>query len=159
MGLRPIAPALETALRSLGSSASVDEVLECWLTADFVVNEAVMSSVRHWAANGVIVVLATNQEHRRLAFLRARIGDLLPLGAVLGSAELGTVKSDARFWAAAAEHLGLEPDDPMPVLLDDDPANVAVARACGWSGVHFTGRDGWIDEVQRALGERGRLPA
>ena len=24
--------------------------------------------------------------------------------------------------------------------------------------MHFTGRDGWIDEVQRALGERGRLP-
>jgi len=107
----------------------------------------------------VIVVLATNQEHRRLAFLRARLGDLLPLGAILGSAELGLVKSDPRFWAAAAMRLGLEPGGAMPVLLDDDPTNVDVARSCGWGGVHFTGRDGWIDEVQRALEDRGRLPA
>ena len=159
VGRQPIEPALEAALRSLGSSTSVDEVLECWFEADFVVDEPVVAAVRAWADQGVTVVLATNQEHRRLAFLRERLGALLPLHAVLGSAELGAVKGDARFWHAAALRLGLDQNTPAPVLLDDDPTNVEVARSCGWGGVLFTRRDGWVGSVQQALGERGRLPA
>ena len=147
--------ALEAALRSLGSSTSADEVLECWFEADFVVDEPVVAAVRAWADQGVTVVLATNQEHRRLAFLRERLGALLPLHAVLGSAELGAVKGDARFWHAAALRLGLDQNTPPPVLLDDDPTNVKVARSCGWGGVLFTSRDGWVGSVQQALGERG----
>ena len=82
-------------------------------------------ALRAWAEEGVPVVLATNQEHRRLAFLRERLGALLPITAVLASAELGVLKSDDRFWSLAAERVG------VGVLLDDDLGNIEAARRCG----------------------------
>ena len=158
-GHTAIEPPLSRALGELGTSASVDEVLACWFEADFVVDEPVVAAVRAWADQGVTVVLATNQEPRRLAFLRERLGAVLPLTAVLGSAELGVVKGDDRFWSAAAAQLALPADAPRPVLLDDDLGNVTVARRCGWGGVHFAGEGSWVDDVERALRERGRLRA
>jgi FMN phosphatase YigB (HAD superfamily) len=76
---------------------------------------------------------------------------LLPVTAVLASAELGVLKDDDRFWSLAAERVG------VGTLLDDDLGNVTVARRCGWGAVHFTGRDGWVDEVARALGRSDRI--
>ena len=159
VGRTPIEPVLAEALKSLGASASVDDVLACWFDADFVVNEPVVAAVRDLASTGVTIVLATNQECRRLAFLRERLRRLLPVAAVLGSAELGAVKADERFWRAATARLGLAPGAPPPVLLDDDATNVEVALRCGWGAVHFTGEGGWMDDVRRALAPRGRLPA
>jgi putative hydrolase of the HAD superfamily len=153
VGRRPIEPALASALQSLGSRVTVDEVLECWFQADFVVNEPVLSALRGVAENGAKLVLATNQEHRRLAFLREHLEPLLPIAATFASAELGVVKADERFWTLATHAVG------AGTLLDDDLGNVEVARRGGWGGVHFTGRDGWVDDVLQALGERGRLPA
>lgn len=156
-GRRAIEPALERALDQIGATASVEEVLACWFEADFVLQEDVLDAVRAWADAGVILVVATNQEHRRLVSLRERLGALLPLTAVIGSAELGVVKADDRFWTLAAERLGIVSTAGLPVLLDDGADNVAAARRSGWGGVHFTDRDGWISEVQQTLDERGRI--
>ncbi len=76
---------------------------------------------------------------------------------MIGSADLGVVKADDRFWTLAAERLGIVSAAGLPVLLDDDADNVAAARRCGWGGVRFTGRDGWIFAVQQTLDDQGRI--
>ncbi len=73
VGRRAIEPTLAASLAELGARASVEEVLACWFEADFVPVPDVVASVRSWTDAGVTVVLATNQEHRRIAYLRKRL--------------------------------------------------------------------------------------
>ncbi len=151
VGARPIEPALEAALRELAWDLSVEEVLECWFEADLHVNEEVVAAAARWAGRGAAVVLATEQEHRRAAFLQERLGARLPIRAVLYSADLGAVKRDARFFAAASERLGVGDRPERVVLVDDRAPNVEAARRHGWSAVHYTGDPGWVREVEEAL--------
>lgn len=52
------------------------------------------------------------------------------------SGELGIVKPDRRIFEHAIERCRLEP--ARSVLIDDMPANVEAARACGFHAVRFT---------------------
>ena len=116
----------------------------------------VVASVRSWTDAGVTVVLATNQEHRRVEYLRERLRAVLPVTDILYSADIGVEKHDERFFALASARLGLVEGAPAPVLLDDDLRNVETARRCGWSAVHFTGEAGWQVDVVRALRVAGQ---
>lgn len=156
VGQCAIEPALAASLAQLGAPASVEEVLACWFEADFVLSPAVVASVRSWADAGVTVVLATNQEHRRVRYLRARLQALVPVSDILYSADLGVEKHDERFFHLASARLGRVDGDPAPVLLDDDLRNVETAQRCGWSAVHFTGQAGWEADVARALRVAGQ---
>jgi putative hydrolase of the HAD superfamily len=156
VGRSTIEPTLAASLAAIGADASVEDVLECWFEADFVVVPEVVAAVNAWASDGATIVLATNQEHRRVDYLRERLGALLPVSDMLYSADLGVEKHDPRFWAAAAARLGRAGTDAVPVLLDDDLRNVACARRCGWSAVHFAGESGWQADVARALRLKGQ---
>jgi putative hydrolase of the HAD superfamily len=151
VGRRAIEPTLAVSLRRMGVTQSAEDVLACWFEADFVPVLEVVTAARSWAAEGVTVVLATNQEHRRVAYLRDQLDALLPVSDVLYSADLGFEKHDDRFWVLAGARLGVSDADPPPLLVDDDLRNVETAQQCGWSGVHFTGQPGWKADVARAL--------
>lgn len=151
VGTRPIEPALEQALHELQWAVTVEELLACWFEADCVVDHDVAHATRQWSEQGAEIVLATNQEHRRVAFLRDRLQALVPFDSVLYSADLGAQKRHAPFFKAASARLGLDDRARRVVLVDDDRANVEAARAHGWAGVHFTKRDGWRDEIDDAL--------
>jgi len=156
VGRRAIEPTLAASLAHLGADTSVEEVLACWFEADFVPVPDVVASVGAWADAGVTVVLVTNQEHRRVEYLREPLGALLPVTDILYSADLGVEKHDERFFALASARLGLVEGAPAPLLLDDDLRNVETAQRCGWSAVHFTGQAGWQVDVARALRVAGQ---
>ena len=99
VGSRPIEPALEAALRDLGWDLGVEEVLACWFEADCVVDHDVVDAAREWAERGATIVLATNQEHRRVEFLRARLRPLIAFDTILYSGELGAQKRHPKFFA------------------------------------------------------------
>lgn len=52
------------------------------------------------------------------------------------SGEVGLIKPDRRIFELAIERCRLDP--ARSVFIDDMPANVEAARACGFHGVHFT---------------------
>ncbi|GGB57418.1 hydrolase [Roseibium aquae] len=52
------------------------------------------------------------------------------------SAQVGLLKPDARIYQLLIERNGLTPE--CCVFIDDSPANVEGARACGMSAIHFT---------------------
>ena len=146
-GRKPIEPALHEALERIGSDVSVEQVLDCWFEADFVPIEPAFEFARSIAATGVEVVLATNQEHRRATYLRARIGARLELGDVLSSAALGVEKSDPAFFDLASARLGVS-DRSDVVFVDDTLGNVEVARSCGWHAIHAVDDHSWIRAVR-----------
>lgn len=152
-GRRDIEPALAEALDEIGSTVPVDDVLACWFDADFAPVDDAVDLARRAADAGCRVVLATNQEHRRAAYLGERLGGLIPLEAVIYSADLGVQKHDPRFFELATQHLGVDPVDRSSIVfVDDVEHNVEQARAAGWSAFGATAGVDWISPVAQALG-------
>ena len=151
-GRRAIEDALAEALETVGTDISVDDVLECWFEADFAVVDRAVALARHANDVGVRVVLATNQEHRRAAYLRRRLGAEFELSDVVYSADLGCQKHDPIFFELASERLGVTRDRRSSVLFVDDVAhNVEVARSAGWQAIHATPGGKWVGDAEAVL--------
>ena len=152
-GRRPIEPALADGLLALGSTASVEQALECWFEADFCLIEPALAFARRVAASGTRVVLVTNQEHRRATFLATRLGAELPLDAVVYSAAVGAQKHEPIFYDVASERLGIVRDRRSEVVFVDDMAdNVTQARGSGWTAIQADPDGAWFRVAERALG-------
>ena len=152
-GRRPIEKALAEALQTIGSPVDVEDVLGCWFDADYGIVDDAVALARRANENGLRVVLATNQEHRRAAHLRANLGALFDLDDVIYSADLGCQKHDPAFFELASERLRVAPDRRSTVLfVDDVENNVDVARAAGWQAVHAASDGRWIEEVSAMIG-------
>jgi putative hydrolase of the HAD superfamily len=154
IGRAPIEPALQTALESLGCPMTAGQFLDQWCAADFVPDMEVVQAAREWANRGARLVLVTNQEHRRAAFLQERLVALLPVEGMAYSAAIGFVKEDSRFFPRATDILALPLDPSAVVLVDDTLTNVEAARHYGWGAIHFEKKTEWKREVAAAL-ERG----
>jgi putative hydrolase of the HAD superfamily len=152
-GRSSIEDELGAALELLGIEVDVEAVLSCWFDADYAPIEATFELAKRAASAGCRVVLATNQEHRRAAYLSDRIGASIPLADVVYSADLGCQKHDPQFFELASERLGLTRDERATVVfVDDVPNNVEVARAAGWRAVHAPPGERWQPEVETLLG-------
>jgi HAD superfamily hydrolase (TIGR01509 family) len=149
-GRRPVEAALAETLTALGWDMGVEAALQCWFEEDFVVDPAVVAAATQWSDHGVPLALVSNQEPRRARDLEQRLAPLLPPFATAFSGDLGAVKGDRDFYSRAERHIGLEPGAPV-VFLDDTPANVEVASAHGWTGVHFTKDGEWHQRISAAL--------
>ncbi len=151
-GRRPIESALADSLDTMGSDVGVEEVLACWFDADYVVFDDAVAFARQTQERGVRVVLATNQEHRRAAYLRRRLGAAVELSDVIYSADLGCVKHEPVFFELASQRLGLGPERRSSVVfVDDVERNVEVARGAGWRAVHAAPGATWISEADELL--------
>jgi putative hydrolase of the HAD superfamily len=151
-GRAAIRPLLRDALVEMGSTVSADVVLTHWLASDFVVDDPAVEAAGCWARTGVPIVLATNQEHERAAYLAARLGRLLPLSGVAYSAALGVTKDDPAFYPLAHRHLGLAAAATV-VFVDDSVENVQAAEAAGWRSVWCAGDGAWCAEVDAILAD------
>lgn len=151
-GRRSVESGLGEALEQLGVNVDVESVLACWFDADYAPIEETFDLAVRAAEAGCRVVLATNQEHRRAGYLRRRIGSVVPLDAVLYSADIGYQKHDPEFFDLASERLGLSAEQRSSVVFVDDAIdNVEVARASGWRAVHAAPDRPWRHEVDELL--------
>jgi putative hydrolase of the HAD superfamily len=151
VGRQPIEPALGEALASLGWPCGIEDFLAAWFEADFVLNDDVIDAALSWTAQGARLVIVTNQEHRRAAFLLERLSALLPVDALAYSAAIGCEKRAPEFLAAADVMFGTSDAPSSVVLVDDTLSNVEAALAHGWQSIHFTAQPGWRQEVAAAL--------
>ena len=151
-GRRAIEPALAEALVAIGSPVAVEDVLSCWFETDFVPIDLAIEFATRVVATGVPVALATNQEHRRVEFLRVHLAPLIGSDSLLYSAEIGVQKHDPTFFDRVSQRLGVSADRRAEVLfIDDTMRNVAQARHCGWTALHADTELAWIGLAQRAL--------
>ncbi len=150
-GRMALEPALAQSLSIIGTSASVDQVIECWFEADFVVIDAAVDLAHRAAATGVHVVLATNQEHRRARFLCGRLGQLFLIRDVVYSADLGVQKHECVFFDLASERLNVNHMRSDVVFVDDLELNVQAATDAGWTAILATPEKNWIRQVGQLL--------
>lgn len=71
---------------------------------------------------------------------------------IVYSHEVGARKPNAAFFERCRQHLGVPPSDC--VFIDDLPANVAGAQACGWQGIVYTSYPDLVAQL-RSLGIHG----
>jgi len=147
-----IEAAMGSALMSIGSDVEVEDVLDCWFESDFAVRPSAVDLANRAAESGCRVVLATNQEHRRAAYLRTHLGAMFPIDDVIYSADLGHQKHESDFFELATRRLGGDPSDV--VFVDDVLHNVDQASAAGWRAVHAPPGEKWEPTVADLLGLR-----
>jgi putative hydrolase of the HAD superfamily len=151
-GRRSVEDGLAEALAQIGTTADVESVLACWFDADYVPIADTFELARRAAHAGCRVVLATNQEHRRAAYLHRRIGAAFPLDGVVYSADVGHQKHDPRFFEVASDLLRLNFSERSNIVfVDDVMQNVEVARSFGWRAVHAAPGQPWHDDVAELL--------
>ncbi|MGB0114509.1 MAG: HAD family hydrolase [Ilumatobacteraceae bacterium] len=151
-GRQLLEPALGAALDSIGTTITVDEVISCWFDADYVPFDDAIDLAQRAVTAGCRVVLATNQEHRRAAYLARRLGDVVRLDAVYYSADLGVQKHDPEFFEIVSGRLEVARDQrDTVVFVDDVEHNVVEARRAGWQAIHAPPGADWISEAERLL--------
>ncbi len=154
VGREPVETALAGALTELGWDIDVEGLLQIWFEADFEIDDDVVRAADEWAASGARVVLVTNQEARRAAFLEQRLREVLPIDGMASSGALGAVKSDPAFYPAAERWLDVGARSNDVVFVDDSSVNIEAAEAHGWHGVHFSRRSDWRAQIGTALAAR-----
>lgn len=152
IGRRSVEDGLAEAHAQIGTTADVESVLACWFDADDVPIAATVELAQRASRSGCRVVLATNQEHRRAAYLHRRIGASLPIHRVIYSADVGHQKHDPTFFEIASDLVGIDPSDRSNIVFVADAAeNVDVARSSGWRAVHAARGHPWHHDVAALL--------
>ncbi|HVB50368.1 MAG TPA: hypothetical protein VND89_01310 [Acidimicrobiales bacterium] len=150
VGRQPIEVGLAEVFSSLGWNIDVEDALACWFDGDFFVDNDVVSAAKEWSSRGARVVLATDQERRRVSYLERHLSPLLPFCGIAYSGQLGHQKVEAAFYPAAENFLGVSQREVV-VFVDDRVVNVTVAQQHGWLGWHFEKGDDWRRGIESLL--------
>jgi putative hydrolase of the HAD superfamily len=108
-----------------------------WFAADGRLDEDLLADLAELRAEGLVLHLATVQEHHRARYLWETLELRQGFDAMHYAADLGCAKPDPAFYAAIEARTGYAAHELA--LLDDRPANVAAAQARGWGGVLWDG--------------------
>jgi putative hydrolase of the HAD superfamily len=134
-------PLLAARLAEYGVPTSVEEVYrDVWQRIE--PDRDSLAVVRALRASGYGVHLGTNQERHRAAHMRVALGYDALFDVSCYSCELGLIKPDPAFFAAAAGRLAAEPASIL--FIDDSVGNVEGARAAGLAAAQWElqqGRD------------------
>ncbi len=127
-----------------------EETLDALAEADFEAwarpNPETLAWARALKAEGFRIGILTNMPTDFLPWFDRCAADFRALAdaEVVSGAE-GIVKPDAAIYALMARRIGLPPEALL--FLDDTPANVEAAQACGWHAHRFVS----VADAQEAL--------
>lgn len=128
---------LAPALADVAPSVTCDELIDYWFGNDMHVDERLLGELVALRAEDLEIHLATVQEHERARHLWERVGLRNDLDGMHYAAALGFSKPAAGFYRSVEARTGLSPNAIF--FIDDKPANVEGARACGWTAALWTG--------------------
>jgi len=101
----------------------------------FAANAPVLEIVRRLKAAGYLLVLLSNTDVVRYAFIQRRFPETQTFDAYVLSYEVGLMKPDPAIYLEAGRRAGAKPADC--VFIDDLAENVEAARAAGMHALHY----------------------
>jgi putative hydrolase of the HAD superfamily len=144
-GQEPIEPRLAEVLGRIAPHLTAEKLLDYWFENDSRLDRQLLADLARLKDEGTLLYLATNQEHRRAAYLR----DVLELGALFDgmfySAALGARKPESDFFRFATDGVGAAPHEIG--FIDDLEENIAAAKEFGWKALHWTPASGLADAI------------
>jgi putative hydrolase of the HAD superfamily len=135
-GREPIEPRLSAVLQEIAPHLEAETLLQYWFENDSRLDRKLIEDLAQFRAAGVALYLATNQEHRRAAYLMDQLGLARHFDGIFYSAKFGHRKPAQDFFRLATAETDVQPQDI--VFLDDTLENVEGARLFGWHAVHWT---------------------
>lgn len=148
IGRRDLKDALERALPQVAPNVPVQTFLDYWFAMDARINESLLAELRELRAKGLVLHLATNQEHHRARYLMNDLGIAAHVDGIFYSAALGCRKPDREFFEQVTAALGFTPAEIA--FIDDAEQNVDAARRHGWRAMHWTGYRSLSEEMALA---------
>lgn len=135
-GRLPLKPVLGKVLAEIAPHLAPQTLIDYWFENDSRLDRPLLDAIAAQRHAGLRVLLATNQEHLRAAYLMEEMGLARHVDGIVHSAALGHRKPSHAFYALATERAKAKPSEI--VLVDDTAGNVAAAREFGWHAVHWT---------------------
>lgn len=130
VGKADLAEALLPFLDGWGWREGPEAFIDLWLRADDNMDQELLALIGELRRGGLVCGLATSQERRRAAYMRAVMGFEAHFDRLFFSCEIGWQKPEAEFYAEVERQLGLRGEEIL--FWDDLEENVAAARAAGW---------------------------
>ena len=127
---------------------TVEDFLAFWFANDSNLDHDLIEEFGRLGSQSRLV-LATNQDRHRAAYLWDELGLSRRFERMFASSAMGVRKPQTQFWQAIADELG-EAAAPNVLLIDDSEKNVEAARQFGWQAIHYTHRS----DLDDLIGER-----
>ncbi len=141
---------IRAAAVEVGLGDRVEDVLSVWWTFDLVA--PALEVVARARDAGIGCYLATNQDSYRATCMRQKARYDERLDGEYYSCNIGHAKPSAEFFEHVLGDVRLSPGQVL--FIDDQPANVAGARAVGLRAEQWTNSDG-IPALARILASHG----
>ena len=138
---------LANTLPQIAPQLSAEQVLAYWFRQDSLLDHELLDNLAALRHGGLLVYLATNQEHERARYLMETLGLAAHVDGCHYSAAVGHCKPTPEFFDAVARKVGLPAGELL--LVDDSEENVRAAIAAGWQAAHWTGRQRMSDLIVR----------
>lgn len=135
VGRDAIEPKLAAVLARIAPHLDTETLLAYWFENDSRLDRDLLDALASLRGRGTRLYLATNQEHRRAAWLMQDHGLADRFDGIFYSAQLGCRKPATDFYRLASQATGLAPEDVH--YIDDAIENVESARTFGWKAVHW----------------------
>ena len=148
-GKRGLAETLAGCLPRIGAKVTAEDFIAYWFARDVRLDTGVLEDIAQLRAKGLRVVLCTNQDHLRAAYLMHHLGLRDHVDGIIYSAAIGARKPDPAFFNAARAQTGQPPEALL--LIDDTRANITAARKAGWRACLWQGDKRLRDCCAQAL--------
>lgn len=134
-GKEPIEARLTAVLAEIAPHLETETLLHYWFENDSRLDLSLLQDLGELRESGVTLYLATNQEHRRAAWLMQEHGLARHFDGIFYSAKLGHKKPDQDFFRLVTEAICASPAEIA--FIDDVIENIEGARQFGWKAVHW----------------------
>lgn len=128
-------PRLASVLTKIAPGLSAATLIDYWFKNDSGLDRTLLADLAALRAKGIPMFLATNQEHRRAAYLMEDLGLSSYFDGIFYSAMFGYQKPAPEFFRLATERVGIKASEIA--FIDDYPANIEGARRFGWKAMHW----------------------
>jgi putative hydrolase of the HAD superfamily len=127
---------LAPVLLEIAPHVSCDQMIRYWFEGDAHLDEALLAQLAEVRASGVVLHLATVQEHERASYLWSALSLRDHFDDMHYTAQLGVSKPSQAFYEAIERRVGLPPS--VIAFVDDNLANVQAASMRGWNAALWT---------------------
>jgi putative hydrolase of the HAD superfamily len=146
-GRADLEPHLAEALADFAPHVSARQMMDYWFAKDSRLDHQLLEDLAGYRAQGVVLHLATIQEHRRADYLWTTLNLRERFDGLHHSARYQVAKPELAYFRAVEAQVGFS--GPDLVLIDDGMNNVEGARAAGWRAAHWTGQERLADVLAR----------
>lgn len=131
LGKRDLREAVAPYLPQWGWKGSIDDFLHFWFAESYYRDEEVITWAQKLRNEGIICILATNQEKLRVAYMKNEVDLVEIFDHIISSSEIGYTKPQKEFFEALMKSIpAILPSEVL--FFDDKETNIEAARSFGF---------------------------